>query len=185
VPTGAGATLTIDAKRFQTVGSGHWFSDSRRIAVVASDPGRPVRTFVIDAASGGITPLTPEGLGGSYVSPDERWVLIAGPRQPRRLYNLQTKAIVPFAGTEAADPPVGWAPDSQSAFFTHRDGGVLHLVRAEVASGRRTEIGTIGAAVDPSGIVQMVQPQMAADGDHFAYGVMRDLSELYLIKIQQ
>jgi Tol biopolymer transport system component len=185
VPTGAGTPMTIDGRRFEAIVAANWFPDSRRLAMIANEPGKAPRTFVVDTSTGTITALTAEGIAGRFMSPNGQWLLAALRGEPKQLYNLQTKAIGPFAGTETKDAPVGWSPDSTAMFFVQALPDGEHLFRVEIASGRRTELATIGAGVDRSGILQYALPRMAADGDHFVYSIIRQLSHLYLIKVQQ
>jgi Tol biopolymer transport system component len=117
------------------------------------------------------------------VSPDGQWLLTGRPGRPKLLYNLQSKSATPFKGAELGDGNAGWTPDSKAAFVSQVSAGGIRLFRIDIATGVRTPVTTLGAAVDQSGIIQYVGGVIAEDGDHFSYAVARQLSQLFLLEL--
>jgi Tol biopolymer transport system component len=134
----------------------------------------------MDTVTGAVTPLTPEGTDGRFVSPDGQWLAVTTGRQ-RQLFNLKTKVLAPLKGAEPTDRLAGWAPDSAATFVSQADTRGARLFRLDIATGARSLLTTL--APEPSGLVGVGGGFVAADGDHFAYNTFRQLSQLYLIKI--
>ena len=183
VPTGAGTPRSIDMKAADRVVNMAWFPDNRRLAVVAAEAGKPARTYVVDSQTGTVSPLTPEGIGGAFVSPDGQWLLAGRSGRPKLLCNVQSKSLTPLKGAELADASAGWTTDSKAVFVTQVGSDGIRLFRIDIATGARTLVTTLGASVDQSGIIQYVGGVVAGDGDHFSYAVARELSQLFLLQL--
>jgi hypothetical protein len=178
-PTGPGTTRSIDIATY-SVWAFDWFPDNRRLALVATQQGKPPRTYVVDTANGAVTPLTEERIRVPYSSPDGRW-LAGGMRSDRVLYNLQTKATVPLKGGEQGDKHAGWTADSRAVLVSKVQDQKLQLFRIDITTGARSLVSTIESA-DRAGFVEFGDLVVAADGDHYAYSMTRQLSHLYLLK---
>ncbi len=76
LPTGAGEAPPIPASgmHYERV---EWFPDGQRLLFIGNEPGRPARTFVQDRNGGKPTPITPEGMKATRVSPDQKYVTVA------------------------------------------------------------------------------------------------------------
>jgi len=181
-PTGAGTTRSIDVSKYGLLAF-DWFPDNRRLALVATEQGRPPRTYVVDTDKGSVTPLTEERVRVPFASPDGQW--LAGGRGPdRALYNIQTKTTLPLKGSVRDDLTAGWTPDSRSVIVYQSHDHALQVFRIDITSGVRSPVTTIQSA-DRAGFVQSGDLVIAADGDHFAYDMIRQLSHLYLLKFPQ
>jgi Tol biopolymer transport system component len=181
-PTGPGTPRTIDISKYGLLAF-DWFPDNRRLTVVATEQGKPARTYVADTDSGSVTPLTEERVRVPWASPDGQW--LAGSRRNERvLYDVRARATVPLKGSVQDDVTAGWAPDSRSVLVYQAHDNVLQVFRIDVTSGVRSPVATIESA-DKSGFVQSGDLAIAADGDHYAYDMIRQLSHLYLLKLPQ
>ncbi len=96
--------------------------------------------------------------------------------------------LVPTAGGEARTVPntkdldfIRWTPDGRF-FFAAISGSIpAHVVRVEVATGKRENWKDFGPA-ERSGIIQIVPVLMTPDGKSYVYGYGRAASsDLYLI----
>ncbi|HTL45579.1 MAG TPA: protein kinase, partial [Vicinamibacterales bacterium] len=181
-PTGPGTTRSIDIHNYGFLAF-DWFVDNRRIALVAKEQGKLPRTYAVDADTGSVTPLTDERVRVPFASPDGEW-LTGGMRGDRVLYNLRTKATVPLRGSEHDDSTAGWTADSRAVIVFQADDHALQVFRVDITSGVRSPIATIGGS-DTTGFVQSGELTVAADGDHYAYSVTRQLSHLYLLKFTE
>jgi hypothetical protein len=125
-------------------------------------------------------PLTPEGIFGSFVSPDDRWLtaresggvislfpLAGGPRRELRL--------------DPTDSIVGWLKDSSGLLVADLElKWPLPVSRVDIDGGKRTVIATL-APNDPAGVVRLEQVAFAPDGDHYVFNYFRHLSELFIV----
>src|SRR5260370_25078628 len=66
----------------------HWFPDGKRVLFSGNEPGKGVRLYVLDVASGKSQPISLEGVNGTafVISPDSQWVAGIGPDQKGYLY---------------------------------------------------------------------------------------------------
>jgi Tol biopolymer transport system component len=100
------------------------------------------------------------------------------------VFDMQSKAVLPLKGTDSDDQVLGWTPDSRAVIVSRVQDGALHFYKIDVASGTRSLMSTIESA-DKAGFVQFGDAAIAADGDHYAYGITRQLSHLYLLKFSE
>jgi eukaryotic-like serine/threonine-protein kinase len=178
-PTGAGQTRTIDISKYTVIATA-WFPDNRRLGLAAFEAGKRARMYVLDTASGAVSPLTPEGVRVLIVSPDGRWIGGTS-KQQKVLFDVQSKEVVPLKGSTPGDQILGWTPDSHDLIVARVDDGVLRFVKIEIASGTRSAMIEV-QSVDKSGFVEFGDYVLAADGDHYAYAATRQLSHLYLLQ---
>jgi hypothetical protein len=93
----------------------------------------------------------------------------------------QTKATVPLKGGEQGDKHAGWTADSRAVLVSKVQDQKLQLFRIDITTGARSLVSTIESA-DRAGFVEFGDLVVAADGDHYAYSMTRQLSHLYLLK---
>src|ERR1035438_9624828 len=101
------------------------------------EPGHGPRTYVQDIQGGAPRALTPEGIAGSRVTPDGKYVLARDLKRQEWLY--------PIAGGEpqrlnldltANEIPLRFSPDGKSLLVLTR-GIPLKIARADLATGQR------------------------------------------------
>jgi eukaryotic-like serine/threonine-protein kinase len=178
LPTGPGESrfLNVDGVYYESLG---WFPDSKRVVFTGNEPGHPVRTWMYDLDSGKATPLTAEGTRGRQVSPDGRWLVIAGPHRlslqpigggaPRTISELQNGEAV-----------VRWSGDGSHLFLRQPEGDAIQISRLEVATGRKEPWHTL--KVPEPGAEFMGAFALSADGKVCAFSFQHDLANLYLVK---
>jgi Tol biopolymer transport system component/tRNA A-37 threonylcarbamoyl transferase component Bud32 len=177
LPTGPG-----EARVFSTPGMHYerveWFPDGEKLLFTGNEPNRPMRTYMQDTRGGAPTPLTPEGMTATHVSPDGKYLtaLVAG-----------KLTLVPIAGAApkpAVDAPAGesvvrWSADGRSLFLRQNEGlTAVKINRLDLASGREEPWKELKPA-DPVG-VRIIQVAMTPDGTAYAYSFQRDICTLYL-----
>ena len=81
----------------------HWFADGKRILFSGNEPGKGVRLYVYDMASGKSQPFSPEGVNGTSfaISPDSQLVAGIGPDQNGYLYPVAGGEPRLIAGLES------------------------------------------------------------------------------------
>ncbi len=160
-----------------------WFLDGKRILFAGNEPGKGVRLYVYDPASGKNSPITPEGVNGTafVISPDSEMVAGIGPDQKGYLY--------PVAGGEPRVIP-GLNPGEQPLTFS-TDGGSLYIYqpgelparvdRLDVHTGQRTLWKQLMPS-DPAGVETIGPILMTPDAKTCVFGYHRMLADLYLVE---
>jgi len=125
-------------------------------------------------------PLTPEGILGTRVTPDGKYVLARDSKRQMWFY--------PIAGGDplkldlalnADDNVLGFSQDGKS--FLVSSGGIPRKVAwVELATGRRQPWKDIAPA-DPAGAQSIPLLKFSADGKSYAYSTLRVLSDLYVV----
>jgi serine/threonine protein kinase/Tol biopolymer transport system component len=160
-----------------------WFPDGKRILFAGNEPGKGVRLYVYDPASGKNSPITAEGVSGTafVISPDSEIVAGIGPDQKGYLY--------PVAGGEPRVIP-GLNPGEQPLTFS-TDGGSLYIYqpgelparvdRLDVRTGQRTLWKQLMPS-DPAGVETIGPILMTPDAKTCVFGYHRMLADLYLVE---
>ena len=89
LPTGAGEPKPLPKDSINhDAEPAAFFPDGRRIVFIGSEPGRGRRTWVQDLDGGKARPVTPEGVVGTVLSPDGRFLAARGPDLKVALYPI-------------------------------------------------------------------------------------------------
>ena len=187
VPTGAGERkrFKLDLSQYQAAK----FLTNDRIVVEGNAPGRPSRTYVLDVRDGKLEPITPEGVPGRIapafydtvllVSPDGDRIIL-GEGSNLVIYSATGARIGVVPGIVSGDQPVRWADDGKTIFVAHTNGPAARVFRLDLTTGRR-EVWRDVAAADAAGVFGDLRGVITPDGKAYAYGVMRIMSDLYLV----
>lgn len=177
LPTGAGESrfLNVEGVYFESLG---WFPDSKRIIYTGSESGHPVRTWMYDLDSGKSSPLTPEGTKGSQVSPDGRWLVIAGHRLS--LAPIGGGATRFVAELQDGEAVVRWSGDGSHLFLKRPEGDTMKLSRVDLASGRKEPWRSV--KVPEPGAEFIGDVGLSADGKVCAFSFQHDLANLFLVR---
>jgi len=184
VPTGTGAPITITAEPLEGMNGAILFPDGRRLLFVAAEPGGKLRLYVRDLPTGKPRPITEKayGLARNGISPDGLWAAAWG-EWTEDLFLLPTDGGQPrtVANTKDLDF-VRWSADGKS-FFGVLSGSIpAHVVRVEVATGKR-ESWTDLAPPERSGLIGIGSVFLTPDGRTYVYGYGRAAtSDLYVVE---
>jgi eukaryotic-like serine/threonine-protein kinase len=179
LPTGVGEPRQLTDNKSDHRAAA-WLPDGRSIVFSASEAGHEVRTYLLDLQGGSPHALTPEGMAGSLVTPDGKFLLARDTKGQRWL--------CPIGGGEPQKFDVAIKPDEFIMGFSS-DGKSLRvrartipveIVSVDVASGRREPWKEIAPA-DPAGAQMVFLIAFSADGKSYAYSVSRVLSDLYVV----
>jgi eukaryotic-like serine/threonine-protein kinase len=144
-----------------------------------AEAGYALRTYVTDFAGGAARQIAPAGLIGNIPSPDGRWVASNGTERGILLLATGGGEPRPVPGTALQDRPFGWSPDQRFLYVYRRGEVPARTFRIELATGRKEPWRDL-APPDRAGVTSIVDPHLAADGIHYAYSYLRNLSDLYL-----
>jgi hypothetical protein len=123
------------------------------------------------------------------VSPDGQWVayetsLQAGmSTDERSMVVARTDGSSPRSvhGLRVREAIAGWYRDASALVILDRNVLPAPVVVLDVATGKRTPLMTL-MPPDPVGISGVQGLCMAPDGSAYAYNIVRQISELYLIE---
>jgi dipeptidyl aminopeptidase/acylaminoacyl peptidase len=155
-----------------------WFPDAERILFIGNEPGKPPRTFVQNKNGGKPTPITPEGLRATRVSPDQKFVTVAKGGK-LNLFPVDGGELKPIADLERGESVIRWSADGRYLYLQKiLEPSVLLINRLEVKTGRKERWRELKTP-DPVG-VQIRDVVLTPDGTAYAYTYQRDISTLYL-----
>ncbi|MFZ1945929.1 MAG: protein kinase [bacterium] len=178
LPTGSGDTTSLSRGQIEAYQSVDWFPDGTHVVFVGSEPGRDRRTYLQDLLGGLPQPLTEEGIAGTEVSPDGRFVLATS--GDGRLF------VCPLNGDSAryvtrlmpGEGQPQWAADGNSAYLG-TVGTSMRVSRIDLATGQRTPWKTFSMP-DSTGVFAF-RVCLTPDGRGYACSYARYLSDLYLV----
>jgi dipeptidyl aminopeptidase/acylaminoacyl peptidase len=185
-PTGPGSPRTIKTDLSRVLGS-DFFADGKRLLLAASRGDAPMRSYVIDLATGASRAVTPEGVLQSAISPDGRW--IAAFDEQKRI------ALYPVEGGEqprlAPGPPEekslgfdlllnGWTSDERAVYLVEDLGTSNRIFRRDLATGKREVFAEVGPT-DPAGVFS-VHALVTPDGNTRICTTLRALGTLQLVE---
>jgi len=179
LPTGIGEPrkLTDDKLDHSNVG---WMPDGKAIVFTSAEPGHDRRTYLLPIEAGPPRPITPEGVAGSLITPDGKYLLATDRKRDRWFY--------PIAGGEPQALKLDILPNER-IFQMSGDGKSIlartrevpsHVIRVDLATGRRQPWKQI-MPPDPAGVADIPNVLFSADGKAYVYSVGRLLSDLYVV----
>ena len=178
LPIGAGQPrrLTNDALQHVRV---TWVPDGSGLIFVAAEPNHPPRSYWMDLA-GKTRVLTPEGVTGTVVTADSKYLLTIDGQRRRSLYPLEGGEAKPFlTKLEDNDAILRFEQDGKSMLVIQR-GVPAKVFRVFLDTGRREGIRQI-TPPDPAGVQTVSGIRFSADGKSYAYSYFRILSDLWVV----
>ena len=181
IPTGAGEPAELKPAGIENLVPQGFTSDSRRIVLIANELGHQARDYLFDPASSKLQPLTAEGIQGP-VTPDGKFLIVPG--------NGPSPELIPVESGSPIREIKGWQPqerliqlssDGSEAFAANHKGLSASIFRIRMDSGNRQLVKTLEMR-DPTGSFGVIRTLTTPDGRYFAYGTLRQLSELYLLQ---
>ena len=181
IPTGAGEVTEVKPTGVENPAGVGFSADSRRIVFIANEPGHPARDYLFDVISGKLQPLTPEGIRGP-VTPDGKFVFVRGNGPSPELIPVDGGSpIREMKGLQDRDRLIQITSDGAEAFVANPNGLSAAIYRVYLDSGDRQLVKTLEMR-DPTGGFGLTRALTTPDGQYFAYGTLRQLSELYLLQ---
>jgi hypothetical protein len=138
----------------------------------------------MDLDGGQPRPITPEGFGlgpnSQSISPDGKRVAAVA---SDGVVLVPTEGGQPqlLPGTQSGDIPLRWAHDPGILFIGKRGETSCPVWRVNVQTGTRTAWKTF-SPTDVAGVVGVACPRLAADEQHYVFGYVRNLSDLFLVE---
>ncbi len=161
----------------------HWFPDGKRVLFSGNEPGKGVRLYVYDMASGKSQAITPEGVNGTrfVISPDSQWVAGIGPDQKGYLYSVTGGEPRLINGLNPGEQPITFSSDGRSLYIYQPGELPARVDRLDVQTGQRVRWKQLMPS-DPAGVENIGPILLTPDAKNCVYGYHRMLADLYLVE---
>jgi eukaryotic-like serine/threonine-protein kinase len=185
LPVGPGEPRRMNPPSLVPVALANFLSDGKRIIYPARESGRFARMWLQDVTAGAPRPISPEGVTGRFVSPDDKWVLairrdpVSGEIHPG-LLSIDDGKTEDIAGLHPADFPLGWTSDGQLYVATRNNQRTaLHVDKLNPHTGARSPWRDLSTA--PIGGILPDPPIITPDGSTYGFDYRVRLSDLYTV----
>jgi serine/threonine protein kinase/Tol biopolymer transport system component len=183
LPTGVGQQRKVSTGGI-IPSFGEFFPDSKRLLFDGHEPGHASRVYAANLDGGQPRAVSPEGFSlGPYphgVSPDGR-----------RISTVTDNgiAIIPVdggepqlvPGSQPGETPIRWVKGGNALLVGRRGETSCPVSRLDISTGARTPWKTVRPS-DVAGVTAVACPRIAADEDHYVFGYVRNLSDLFLVE---
>ena len=180
--TGAGEPKDLTKDKINHAWA-HWFPDGKRVLFSGNEPGKGVRLYVFDPASGKNQPITPEGVSGTafVISPDSQMVAGIGPDQKGYLFPVAAGEARVIPGLNPGEQPITFSADGSSLYIYQPGELPARVDRLDVRTGQRTLWKQLIPS-DPAGVETIGPILMTPDAKTCVFGYHRMLADLYLVE---
>ncbi|MGE5414101.1 MAG: TolB family protein, partial [Syntrophomonadaceae bacterium] len=184
IPTGTGSPIPIAIEPLENPGNTVFSPDGKRLLLSATEGGGKRRVYIRDLPSGKPRAITDKAyfVTRDGVSPDGRWAAAWG-EYTEDLFLLPIDGGEPrtVANTKDLDF-IRWSGDGKFIFGVVSGSIPAHVVRVEVATGKRESWKDLAPA-EPAGLIAIGPVFLTPDGKGYVYGYGRAAtSDLYLIE---
>ncbi len=182
LPTGAGTSRRIDSAGIQQYGHPVlWMPDGKQLVFPGRLASHGTQCFVQNINGGKPRAVTPEGVSACHPSPDGKWIAAMSIADKQgRLYPVDGGQPRAIAGLLPGDY-FAWTSDPRFIYVDHKGQLPLKIYRLNVVTGQKQFLKEMNPP-DATGLCDLGQIIMSADGRSYIYGYTRLLSDLYLVK---
>jgi len=181
IPTGAGEAIELKLTGIENIALLGFAADSRRVVLLANEPGHKGRIYLFDPASSKLQPLTPEGTRGT-VMPDGKFLIVASDKANPDLVPLDGSSPArEIKGKQPQERVLQVSDDGKVALIVSYNGLTAAVYRLHIDTGERQLVRTLEMH-DPTGSFGITRVVTTPDGQYFASNTLRQLSELYLLE---
>ena len=183
LPIGAGEVKKLPVGSIEEFGLGaSWVPDGTKILFIARERGHALRSYLQDINGGMPHPITPEGVTGTLVSPDGKYLISVDEHDKKLLYPLGGGAPRPIAGLNENDRVLRWSGDGRSLFVLENTELPVKIYRLDPSTGKRSLWKELSPA-DPAGIREFKTVLLTPDGKYYVYGLTRSIANLYVTRM--
>jgi len=182
LPIGAGETRTVACAGMHEVLWWQFFPDGQRALLLGNRAGEPKRMYELWLdGSKPVREISPEVVTWPIrLSSDGKTVAAIGLDGMPRLFPIDGGAPRAIPGCTEEDVPIQWTADDRALYVYRRGRTLVPIDRIDVTSGERTHWVEIRPP-DPAGVLDVMPIHITPDGETYAYGYRRFLSDLYLV----
>ncbi len=183
LPTGVGQEQAVPTGKVVPAG-GQFSSDSKHVVFVGNEPGHGSRVYVVGVDGGQPRPITPEGFSlGPYphtISPDGKRIAVVS-SEGIFLVSLDGGEPQRVPGSLPNDSPIRWTKSGNALFVGQRGETFCSVSKLDLHTGAKTPWKTVHPA-DAAGVTGVSCPRITADEEHYVFGYVRNLSDLFLVE---
>jgi hypothetical protein len=114
------------------------------------------------------------------VSPDGRQIAALN-NDGIALVSVDGGEAQPVRGSQPGDTPLRWAKGGNALLVGRRGETSCPVWRLDLQTGARKPWKTV-APPDAAGVTAVSCPRIAADEEHYVFGYIRNLSDLFLVE---
>jgi len=177
LPTGPGEARTLPGGGIRPQFA-EWFPDGNRILVTGNESNQPLRTYLLDLATGNTKPVTAPGKRAAGISPDGKFV-VAIASGKLYLHSIETGTETEVAPVDADFSVARWSADGRDIFLKRWSEERATILRLNVQT-RRTQVWRELKTPDPLASF-FGNLKLSADGKSYAFSFQRNLATLYLV----
>lgn len=181
VPVGVGEPRIVNCDLLELSGW-QFHPDMTRLIVLGNHTGESKQLF--DVAIDGDAKPRPIGAGvtlsGSFALSPDGSMIAAGTEDRLMIVPVDGGETRVIPGSKAGDVPLEWSKSNDALFVSDRGQASLRIMRLDVNSGERQEWLEIRPD-DPAGILDIMPAHITPDGETYAFGYRRLLSDLYIV----
>lgn len=179
LPVGAGDSRTIDCDLAEITGW-QFYPDGKHLLILGNYEGSPKGLFRLDLdGDGKAAAITSASLSGGFALSHDGRTIAAGVDQKVMLVSTAGEPDRPMPGCKTGDIPIEWSDDNSGIFMLERSHSTVRIMRVDITSGERREWAVIRPG-DPAGILDVMPVHITPDGQTYAYGYRRFLSDLFI-----
>src|SRR4030095_7554992 len=120
---------------------------------------------------------TPEGVVGTRVSPDGKFVIATNNSNQTSLYPIDGGEPRPLVGLVAGEKVICWSSDSHSLYVRGAEELPIRVYRLDPISGQKELVKEVMPA-DRAGLVIAPKILLTPDGKSYVYEMRRNLTTL-------
>jgi len=180
LPVGIGEPRSLPVAQIESPIAWQPFPDGERVLVLGNEHAKAPRIYEV-RLDGATRQISDAPAGWPLLLSNDGEIVAALDADDRILLHSVAGGDVRHAnGCVAGDVPIGWTPDDR-ALYVHRRGRISVVIeRVDIETGERTPWHTIRPG-DPAGINDIMPVHITPDGQTYAYGYRRFLSDLYVV----
>ncbi len=154
--------------------------DGKHMLAAGLEAGHGQRDYLIDLSTGDSKAITPEGVGGTLLSPDGTKVIVFAKDGRLAIWALDGSGMRPVPGLDATYYPRRWSPDGTSIYVASSklQDKLARVFEVNLATGKMQLWKTFGQ--NEAGYNGAGAPLFSADGSAYAYVYSTTLSEAYV-----
>jgi eukaryotic-like serine/threonine-protein kinase len=179
LPTGPGQPKPVPTGQIEAL-TGRWSGDGKQVVIAGREPAHGARLYVL--GEGPPKAITPEGMSLIYaVSPDGSVVAARNAEGASALFSLKGGEQQPLPELDKGDYPFAWSEDGRTLYAFRHGEAPCTVYRLDLAT-RRKEVWKVLGPADLTGVPYSGRVQITPDARSYAYGHVRQLSELFLVE---
>ena len=181
LPLGPGEARRINPPTLEPIFSASFLSDGHRIVYAAQEAGHRPRVWIQDLSAGAPRPITPEGFVSSWVSPDDKWVVVLDVHSTAHLLSIDTGKLQDLPFLKQDQNILGWTADGLLYVMTPPKGSrsTVHVEKVNPHTGAATPWRDLAVPAIAGAFPE--PPVITPDGSTYGFGYRLRLWDLYTV----